>query len=197
MKVILAACLALILTATTLQAASLDTPKLSDPIDTFAPDTSRFFNENRFLTTGGMKYSTGKDFALEPELGVGYHATDWEVHGGMEQLTHRLHAQAGGRLSLSDTLYLSAAAKLPMLTVERTGQYTGEEIGTRPDLNARQGYNFTSPIRNTLWTAEVGIHLSPRTDFTLYYDQSPTAGWYLNGLNQEERIGTRFILRFK
>jgi len=201
MKAICAAFL-LLVTAAPLHAAGLGTPQLSDPLATLKSSepatTARFFDPDRFLTTGGVKYFAAQDLTLEPELGIGYRARDWEIPGGIEQSTHRLHAQMGGRLSLAGTLYLSAAFKLPMVTINSAGRYAGEDLGTRPELGARYGYDFANPYRNPLtWTGELGIRLSPQTDVTLYYDQSPVSGWYVGGLLQEERFGTRFILRFK
>lgn len=201
MTAILAAFLVLLSFAVPLQAAGLGTPKLSTPLDT--PQlteplaTASFFDTDRFLTNAGVRYSASSDLTLEPELGIGYRGTDQELHGGFEQSTHRLHARAGWRLSLAETLYFSAAAKLPMLTVESVGLYGGEELGTRP-VGARQGYDLMNPSRSPLrWTGELGIRLSPHTGLTLYYDQSPLTGWSYSGLHQEERIGTRFIIRFK
>jgi hypothetical protein len=65
-------------------------------------------------------------------------------------------------------------------------------------MATRQGYDFTRPARNMLsWTGEFGIHLTSWTDLTLYYDQSQVSGWLSGGPQQEERIGTRIIWRFK
>jgi hypothetical protein len=187
MTAMLAAFMILVLSATPLLAAGLGTPTLSQPIA-----TTRFFDPDRFLTTGGLRYAAAEDLKLEPEWGVGYRTMERDLAGAMEESTHRVHAQAGWRLSLADTLYLSAAAKLPVVTFESTGRYTGQELGTRHD------YDFARPFKNSLtWTGEVGMHLSTRTDFTLYYDQSPTSDWFTGGPRQEERIGTRLIWRFK
>jgi len=186
MTKLVAPLIALLLCASPLFAAGLGTPSLSEPIA-----DSAFFDADRFLTTAGVKYSAADDLVLEPEWGVGYRAMGRETSGGIEELTHRVHAQAGWRLSLAQTLYLSAAAKLPVLTVESADRSTGQRLGTR------YGYDFTRPFRTTLsWTGEVGIHLSPRTDLGLYYDQSPVSGWSWEGRQQEERIGTRLIWRF-
>lgn len=203
MRALLAALALLLPAATPLLAAGLGTPQLSTP--DYTPNLSeplaaaRFFDTDSFLTNAGMRYSASRELTLEPELGIGYHAREWERHGGMEQSSHRLHAQAGWRLSLVDTLYLSAAAKLPMLTLESVGMYAGDELGTRPDSKAdRSRYEFSNLTRNALaWRGELGIRLSPQTDLSLYYDQSPVSGWDTGGTQQEERIGTRFIMRFK
>lgn len=203
MKALSAAFALLLLCPTPLLAAGLGTPTLSTPYDTPKLSeplaTARFFDTDNFLTTVGVKYFASQDLTLEPELGIGYHARDLELHGGMEQSSHRLHAQAGCRLSLADTLYLSAAAKLPMLTVESVASYAGDELGTRPDSEAhRSRYEFTNLTPNQLtWRGELGVHLSRQTDLSLYYDQSNISGWSTGGLHQEERIGTRFIIRFK
>lgn len=165
----------------------LGTPTLSEPIN-----TTRFFDPDRLLTTGGVKYWAAEDLTLEPELGVGYRATDRDLIGGIATSAHRVHAQAGWRLSLADTFYLSAAAKLPVLTIETAGRYNGQDLGTR------EGYDFTRPFHNSLnWTGEMGIHLSSWTDLTLYYDQSPVSNWMAGSRQMEERVGTRIILRFK
>ncbi|HBA89658.1 MAG TPA: hypothetical protein DCZ75_17220 [Geobacter sp.] len=185
--------LALLLSATQSHAAAFDTPKLSEPLA-----TARFFDPDRFLTTAGVKYFPAQDLTLEPELGVSYRGRDWELHRGIEQSTHRLQAQAGGRLSVADTVYLSAAARFPMVTVESVGEYGGEELGIRPQRRARNAYDFNTPSKNLMsWSAEFGLRLSRYTDLTLYYDQTPSTGWSTGSLQQEERVGTRFIFRFK
>lgn len=193
MKAITLAFLAIFLAAATLFAAGLDTPNLSPPLA-----TARFFDADRLLTTAGVRYFASQDLTLEPELGLGYHARETELHEGVEQSTHRLHAQAGWRLSLAEAFYISAAAKLPVVSVEKKGLSAGEELGVRPDLGSRTGYDFIHPARTLVrWTGEVGIRLLPRADLMLYYDQNPLDGWSLTDQHQEERIGTRFIIRFQ
>ncbi|MBU5638691.1 hypothetical protein KOM00_18340 [Geomonas sp. Red69] len=183
-------------------AGGLGAPTLSDPIGTPTLSepaaTARFFDTDRFLTNAGLSYSPSYQLTLEPELGVGYRGTGQELHGGIEQSTHRLHAQAGWRVSLAQTFYLSAAAKFSMVTVENRGVTAGAELGTRPEAGWRTGYDFINPSHAPLrWTGELGVHLTPRTDFMLYYDQDPVTGWSYGGQHQEERVGTRFIFRFK
>lgn len=202
MTVIPAAFLVLVLFTVPAGAAGIGTPRLSTPLDSPKLSqplaASRFFDADSLLTSAGVKYYPAQELTLEPEVGLGYDAKELELSGGVEQSTHRLHAQAGWRLSLAKSLQLSAAAKLPMLTVDTVGQYTGDELGIRPGSDARQGYQLSNFSRSTVaWRGELGIHLAPRTDLTLYYDQSPISGWYSGGSQQEERIGTRFILRFK
>lgn len=177
----------LVLSATPLLAAGLGTPSLSAPLA-----GTGFFDPDPLLTNSGLKYSAAGDLTLEPEWGLGYRAVEREVPGGIEESTHKVHAQAGWRLSLAETLYLSAAAKLPVYTFESAGRSTGEVLGTR------QGYDFARPFGNALcWTGEIGVRLSPAADLTLHYDQSPVSGWLSGGGRQEERIGTRIIWKFR
>lgn len=202
MRAALAAFSAIVLSAAPLLAAGLGTPQLSTPMAMPELREMRlgtgFFDADRLLTNAGVTYSAAESLTLEPEFGIGYQGREWELRGGMEQSTHRLHAQAGWRLSLADTLYLSAAAKLPMLTIESVGLQVGEEMGVRPASEPHQSYDFSNPSRDPLaWRGELGMHLSPQADLTLYYDQTPLSGWSTGSLHQEERIGTRFILRFK
>jgi hypothetical protein len=179
--------LILALSATPLFAAGLGTPNLSAPLA-----TARFFDPDRFLTTGGVRYSAASDLTLEPELGVGYRALERDLPGMAEELIHRVHAQAGWRLSLADTLYVSAAAKLPVYSYQRSGSYGGQNLGSR------QGYDLVHSFRGApTWTGEMGVHLTSRADLTLYYDQGLAPGGVPGFVQQEERVGTRIIWRFK
>ena len=183
----IAALIALLLLATPLFAAGLGTPNLSAPL---AADP--LLDTDRFLTTGGMKYSAASELTLEPELGLGHRALERDLPGGAEESIHKVHAQAGWRLSLADTLYLSAAAKLPVYSFQSSGSYGGQDIGSR------QGYDLIHPLKGgPAWTGEVGLHLTSRTELTLYYDQGLVPTGALGLAQQEERVGTRIIWRFK
>lgn len=200
MRILLVTSSLLLFRATELFAAGLIAPTLSGAMDipTLAEHagTARFFDADRFLTNAGLSYSPSYQLTLEPELGIAYRGAGQELHGGLEQSMHRLHAQAGWRLSLSRALYFSAAAKFSMLFVETRGLTAGEEFGIRPESGSRNVYEFT-PNRTPRWTGELGLHLTPRTDLMLYYDQEQITGWSYSGQHQEDRLGTRFIFRFK
>ncbi len=179
--------LLLLLAAAAPALADLGAPKLSAPLA-----NPRLFDPERFLTTVGMRYAASPQLTLEPELGVGYRTREREIAGGIEEASHRVHAQAGGRLSLANTVYLSAAAKLPVYSIEKTGSMGGQDLGTR------QGYDIVRSFRSPLnWTGELGVRLTSWTDLTLFYDQSAVPGYLPGGAQQEERIGTRIIWRFK
>ena len=186
MPLLLATILFLLLGTTQTLAASLGTPNLSAPLA-----SSRFFDPDRYLTTGGVRYSAVHDLTLEPELGVGYRELERGLPGGAEESIRRVHAQAGWRLSLADTLYLSAAAKLPVYSFQSSGSYGGQDLGSR------QGYDLVHAIRMApTWTGEVGLHLTRRADLTLYYDQGLVPAGLPGAAQPEERVGTRIIWRF-
>lgn len=197
MRVLFAAFSLLLLATTRPLAAGLGTPQLSDALASHvSSEPESFSSTDRFLTSAGMSFAPAPELTLEPELGIGYRGAGQELHGGIEQSMHRLHAQAGWRLSLSQALYFSAAAKFSMLSVETRGIAAGEEFGVRPESGYRNVYEFT-PGRAPRWTGELGLHLTPRTDLMLYYDQEPVTGWSYSRQQQEDRLGTRFIFRFK
>lgn len=168
-------------------AADLGAPKLSPPLS-----TARFFDPDRLLTSGGVRFSGNTNLTLEPELGLGYRAQERELPGVNSESIHKVHARAGWRLSFPDLLYLSAAAKLPVFTYEATGR----SLNLEP--SSRQSYDFGRPFKDSLsWTGEFGIHLSRQADLTLFYDRDFTFAPFPGQPQQEQRLGTRFIWRFK
>jgi hypothetical protein len=174
-------------------AANLGTPRLSDNMT-----TSKFFDPDRLLTTGGLKYEASGNFSLEPEVGLGYVKREQGLSGGYEDTTQKVHARAGGRLNLTDTLHMSAAAKLPVYTYEQAGRIGGDLSFQAP--LTRQDYDLLRhPGGNVGWGGEAGIRLGGQTEFNLFYDVTPLSG-YQGGTHfeqTEERFGTRFIFRFK
>jgi len=176
-----------IATADSLFAEGLGTPTLSAPVS-----LSRFFDPERLLTTGGVKYAASEELTLEPELGFGYRALERDLPGVGEQAIHKVHAQAGWRVSLADALYLSAAAKLPVYSYQKAGSFYGQSLGSR------QEYDLVRSLKSAPnWTGEVGLHLAAGTDLTLYFDQGAVPGGVTGLVHQEDRVGTRIIWRFK
>jgi hypothetical protein len=172
-------------------AADLGVPHLSD-----SKVTSKFFDPDRLITSGGLKYKSGGETSVEPQFGLGYTARDQALGSGYEQSIHKVHAQAGGKFDLGGNLYLSAAAKLPVFTYEMSDR----RFGTAPpqDSVSRRGYDFTrAPLTNLKWTGEVGIRLGVQTELSIYYDQTMYDSFQPGFSRPEERFGTRFILRFK
>lgn len=173
--------------------AGLETPRLSDDIA-----TQKYFDPDRFLSTGGLKFEAAPSFTLEPQVGVGYEKLDMAIGGGFGEISHKFHAQAGGRLDLPGMLYFSAAAKLPVYTYEMTGRRSGTDFSLQSPADRYDYDLFRSPLRNLSWTGEVGIHLGLMTNLNIFYDQTQFSGFQGGSRfdRMEEKIGTRIIFRF-
>lgn len=175
-------------------AADLGVPKLSG--GEVPPSLS---SPKRLLTSGGLKFHI-EAVSIEPELGLGYGTWQWDAPASdREEWIHRVHAQAGGKISLGEGVYLSAAAKLPLYTYEHSPPpVAGGAFGQ--SAVSRHEYDFLHPSGSTLaWTGEFGFQLGRSVDLNLYYDQT-----LLNGVQGSdpsgrpaERVGTRLILRFR
>lgn len=181
------------LTFTAAYAADLGTPNLTDTIS-----TRKFFDPDRFLTTGGVQYRSWQDITIEPQFGLGHRAWEREIKSGYDEVIHKVHAQAGGKIDLFRLFYLSAAAKVPVYTYEFTGQRIGGTTLSQTD-SSRHGYDFLRlPSANLSWTGEMGIRLGKKVDLNLYYDKS-TFDVYQGGSGlsrPEDRFGTRIIFKF-
>ncbi len=186
-------CLIIIVSALltgTAMAADLGTPGLSDSIE-----KSWLTGQDSLVTSGGLKYGSGTGVSLEPLVGLGYGMRHLEQGVGAESMLYKVHARAGGKVNLLDA-YVSGAAKVPVYSYE-----TGD-VGLAGPSSAvsRQEYDILKKQGSNLnWTGEVGVHLGLGADLSLYYDQnqiaSPSAGG--SSTRQEERFGTRILIRFK
>jgi hypothetical protein len=149
------------------------------------------------MTSGGLRFESG-GMIFEPLLGIGYSKHEREQAAGYDEATHKLHAEAGGRVNLSKRYYLSATAKLPVYTYETSSQRQIAPSFLHMETT-RHGYDFLNlPGQRLTWTGEVGIRLGRRTDLNIFYDQSLLDG-YITGSrpgSSEERFGTRIIFRF-
>lgn len=184
----------ILLAALPVCAADLGAPRLSD-----STAVEKFFDPDRLLTTGGVKYEASETFSLEPEVGLGYERRGKEVSSGYDEVVHKLHARAGGRLNLSNALYFSAAAKLPVYTYQFTERRTGGDLSFQAPLT-RQDYDlFRRPGENVGWSSEAGVRLGGRTELNVFYEQTPSAGFQGGSRfgQTEERFGTHLIFRFK
>jgi hypothetical protein len=159
---------------------------------------SRKLEPDRFLTTGGIKVKSGVDVTVEPEFGVSHVVHQREIGSGHDDITHKVHAQAGGKLKLSELFYLGFATKLPIYNYGATEGHTPGGSAT-PSAPGRHDYEILRLSPNNLtWTGEMGLHLGQLLDLNLYYDQNILKGPLQTGVkSDEEVIGTRFILRFK
>jgi hypothetical protein len=185
--------LLLFLLAERAQGADLGTPRLSDSIA-----EQDFFDPARFVTSGGLKYKAPQLFTLEPQVGVGYDRFKTDAGSGFAEISHKFHAEGGGRVDFSNLLYLSVAAKIPLYTYETTGD---RPFGSVPlhDTTGNGSYDLLtlSPERLS-WRGEAGIRLGGGAELNIFFDQTPL-GTPLGGSlpeRMEERFGTRFIFRF-
>ena len=182
-----------VLALTAAHAADLGTPSLTDNIS-----TRKFFDPDRFLTTGGVQYKSGQNVTIEPQFGLGHRSWELEIKSGYDEVIHKVHAQAGGKIDLFQVMYLSAAAKVPVYTYEFTGHRIAGTNLSQTD-SSRQGYDFLRlPGGNLSWTGEMGIRLGKKVDMNLYYDQG-TYDFYQGGgslSRPEDRFGTRIIFKF-
>lgn len=187
------ALLAGLFAATAVSAADLGTPRLTDNIS-----ARKFFDPDRLLTTGGVQYKAGGDFSIEPQFGLGHAAWEREIKSGYDEVVHKVHAQAGGKIDLFRLFYLSAAAKVPVYTYEFAGRRIAGTSLSQTE-SSRHGYDFLRlPRGNLSWTGELGLRLGTRVDLNLYYDQSMLDAYQGGGsLNRsEDRFGTRIIFKF-
>ena len=165
-----------------------------------SPEALRLFERDRLLTTGGVKYAPSGEVALEPEVGLGHQVQERSVSLGRDAISHRFHAQAGGKVTFMELISFSAAAKLPLYTAGKSGP----RFGGGDELQGPTSYQsydlFKSPGSNLSWTSEIGVRLGRQVDLNLFYDQSrPDAGLAAPGAlrQREESFGTRINIRFK
>lgn len=158
----------------------------------------RKLEPDRFLTTGGLKVTPGTDVTMEPEFGVSHVRLERELVSGYDDITHKVHAQAGGKVKLSDNFYLGLATKLPIYNYGSTGGRSPGGVAT-PSTQSHHEYEILRLSPNSItWTGEAGVRLGQRFDLNLYYDKNLFKGPAQKGLvSDEEVIGTRFIFRFK
>ncbi|GAM10114.1 hypothetical protein OR1_02402 [Geobacter sp. OR-1] len=159
----------------------------------------RRLEPDRLLTSGGMRVKPGSDVTVEPEFGVSHTVHQRETGIGRDDITHKVHAQAGGRIRLSDLFYLGFATKLPIYNYEATEGRTPGGGAAPATAAARHEYEILklSP-ENLTWTGEMGFRLGQQVDLNLYYDQNILKGPYQRGTKSGEDVfGTRFIFRFK
>ena len=183
-----------LLAAQPLFATDLGTPRLSD-----SPATYKFFDPDRLLTTGGVKYEASPSFSLEPEVGLGYERLGKELGSGYDEVVHKVLARAGGRLNLASTIYFSASAKLPVYTYQLEDRRIGGDLSFMAPVTHNDYDLLRRPGGNLGWSSEAGIRLGGQTELNIFYDQTPFTG-FVGGSpygQTEERFGTRFMFHFK
>ena len=152
-------------------------------------------NSGNVLKTG-IRITPMSDFVFEPEVGLSHAMWERELKNGYDEITHKIHARAGGRVDLFGLLSLSAAAKLPVYTVASSDRWLAGSYSQPGEF--RHGYDILDGPDKLSWTGEMGVHLGP-ADLNIFYDKShldDLAG--SGGFSRfDETFGTRLIFRFK
>jgi hypothetical protein len=170
------------LSPATLFAMDLGTPRITAPMQ-----HEKFFETERLAVQGTSK---DKPPLLEPQLAVSHDAREDGVGLGMQQTTHRVHGEAGGKLNLFGDVTLTAVAKIPVY-----------RYGVTSSANTVDGASSSELLKNTgrlFWRSELGIPLGEGVGLNLFYDRSSLGRVDRPGVDErEEKFGTKFIFRFK
>ncbi len=147
-----------------------------------------------YLSSGGLAFHATEELKLEPLLGVGHDMQHRDLSLFAKESAHSITAQAGGRISILEGMYLSAALKYPL--------YSYQSSSTVPSGSAaatgRGGLELLSPTGSNLtWSGEVGSDFGKGFRSYFYYDKvtTPLTGGATG--RTEERLGIRFQLNFK
>lgn len=180
-----------VMSAAAVSAADLGAPTLSPPL------AGRDYLDTGQLLKAGMRLEGDPDVIIEPHLGLGHAKREWGVRTGFDNVTHSIHARAGGEIQLFRLVSLSASAKLPVYSVESSDPLIAGTAS--PSGSRRYGYEILRPVDKVSWVGEMGLRLGDRLDLSVFYDRNrfdlfPGAG---ENFRQEDRFGTRLIFRFR
>ena len=171
-------------------AADLGAPTLSPSLP-----VRDYFDTGKMLKAG-VRLEQNANVVIEPQLGLGHARREREIRTGYDDVTHTIHARAGGQVHLFRVLSLSASAKLPVYSVESSDQWIAGS--SSQSVVRRYGYEIMRPAGNLSWTGEMGFNLSGHVDLKVFYDQNRFDMYPRNGeTHQEDRFGTRLIFRFR
>ncbi len=157
------------------------------------PTAETILNRQQFLSSGGISFHAADEVAIEPLLGVSHEVQQRELSLLKEGSTHSVTAQAGGKISILEGIYLSAALKYPL--------YSYQSFNSGPAATSstgRSALDILNPTSGNLtWTGEVGTTLGRGFSSFLYYDKVTTP--FMGGTpgQAEDRIGVRFQFNFK
>ena len=78
-------------------------------------------NRQQYVSTGGLTYHAADTVTVEPLLGVGHEVRHRNISLFAEESAHSITAQAGGRISILEGMYVSAAVKYPLYSFQNSG----------------------------------------------------------------------------
>jgi hypothetical protein len=165
--------------------------------DKGGPFGFRSLEPDRFLITGGTEQPTDNGVSVVPEVGLSHTVRERESGIASDNILHKVHAQAGGKIGFQDHFYLGFATKLPIYNYEATEKRSPG--GSSPETSGRHDYEILklSP-ENLTWTGEAGYNINQSLKLNIFYDRnrfdSPMA---TGNARDEEVFGTRFEIQFK
>lgn len=148
-----------------------------------------------YLASGGLTFHATDEVMIEPLLGVGHDMQHRDLSLFATESAHSITAQAGGRISILEGMYVSAAVKYPLYSFQNS---TSVPSGATTASPARGGLEILNPNSSNLtWTGEVGTAIGKDFRSFFYYDKITTP--LMGGVTgrSEDRIGVRFQLNFK
>jgi hypothetical protein len=155
----------------------------------------KILNREQYVSSGGLAYHVADTVMIEPLLGVGHDVRHRDISLYAEESAHSITAQAGGRISILEGMYVSAAIKYPLYSFQSAGT---APTGTASASSGRGGADILNPTGSYLtWTGEVGTDLGKSVRSYLYYDKVTTPLMGGTTGRSEDRIGIRFQFNFK
>ena len=149
----------------------------------------------QYISSGGLAYHAADTVTIEPLLGVSHEVRlrNISLFGG--ESARSITAQAGGRISILEGIYVSAAVKYPLYSFQSAGT---APAGTASASSGRGTVDILNPTSSNLtWTGEVGTALGKGLRSYLYYDKVTTPLMGVTPGRSEDRIGVRFQFDFK
>jgi hypothetical protein len=149
----------------------------------------------QYVSSGGLAYHAADTVTIEPLLGVSHEVRlrNISLFGG--ESARSITAQAGGRISILEGMYVSAAVKYPLYSIQSAGT---APAGTASASSGRGTVDILNPTSSNLtWTGEVGTYLGKGFRSYFYYDKvtAPLMGGATG--HSGDRIGVRFQFNFK
>ncbi len=148
-----------------------------------------------YLSSGGISFHASDEVILEPLLGLGHDMQHRDLSFFAKESAHSITAQAGGRVSILEGMYLSAALKYPLYSFQKSSIVPS---GSAAAATERGGVEILNPSGSNLtWSGEVGTDFGKGFRSFFYYDKvtTPLTGGVAG--RTEDRLGIRFQLNFK
>ena len=182
-------CMLLVLVS--LQPARGDEPAMPTLLE--KANAENILNRRQYFSSGGLAYHAADEIKIEPLLGVGHDVRHRDISLFAEESAHSIKAQLGGRISVLEGIYVSAAVKYPLYSFQ-----SSSTVPTGAASAGRGGLDILNPSGSNLtWTGEVGTAIGKNFRSFFYYDKITTPLMGGTPGRSEDRIGVRFQFNFK